>query len=309
MSGVASVWDFIKQVLGMAGLAESIFELVYILAEKENLRQFERFFFAFLASTELVGELVVFVTILGLTRTILYKRHSMERKEKVAEFVQVLVRDPIHNLADSAASVFADSKPYYKALTTSLLVSGYIPVLAWWFFVPVWAGFDNDDDLSLKLWICCSAWIMLLGNLARKAILIPRSDIQTISDIPSAVRRILGPDVAEYVVFYSFSKIVALCLLYLREDRLADDNVGEALRAFQLAELSSSGRVLWQIWSDGGYAKKLGDALITAPVERTMAEASAEAVAQVLDQIENLDNSSSSSRHTAEESMTGHAEV
>ncbi|CAM9450696.1 unnamed protein product, partial [Ectocarpus fasciculatus] len=63
VQGVATTQGAVKQVLGMAGLAESIFEVVYISIEYEqgNLQSFETFFFALLAGAEFCGELFVFL--------------------------------------------------------------------------------------------------------------------------------------------------------------------------------------------------------------------------------------------------------
>lgn len=111
LQGVTGAWDVVTQVVGMAGLAESIFEVVYIFTKwgPDTLRPFETFFFALLAITESMGELslvVGLVYIMCCSGKIKLELEPVKRLKQIAEVTQVLVRDPIRNLADSAASVF-----------------------------------------------------------------------------------------------------------------------------------------------------------------------------------------------------------
>lgn len=256
MSGVATAWDFIKQVLGMAGLAESIFELVYIFTQIDNLRQFESFFFAFLATSELLGEKLAILVVLRSCQNIQFESEAKRWMPQVARVAQLLVRDPMHNLADSSTTVFSGDalKTYYRGHAFCVVISAVYPVVAWIIFVPLWPFFYEDDDRSLKLRICCSMWgLIALVTWSKEFWLLSlRSSV-----LPSSERMIrVGREMlAEYVVLVQQS-CVALSLLFSRGDRLANGRVGEALRALQLAELSSAGRILWQLFSDDNYAEK-----------------------------------------------------
>lgn len=254
MQGVAGAWDVTKQVLGMAGLAESVFEVVYVFTKwgPDALRPFEAFFFALLAITESLGEFSVLVAVVYLmccSGKVRLEHEPGKRIEQFGEVVQVLVRDPIHNLADSATSIFSvtGSGLYYRALYLAIVVSGGTPVLLWLSFVPIW-WLSGGDDRLLK-WGICISMLMLVGLFSAVffALLCCRH--------PAKTRFV----VFQYVVYYSFNKFVAIYLLFSRGDRLAGDNVGQALRALQVAELMSAMIILWRILSDDHFGRTLSE--------------------------------------------------
>lgn len=225
-----------------------------VFTQQDDLRQFERFFFAFLASTELLSEVVAFVVILLGAYYDIRIESGSKGWMQVARIGQAMVRDPIHNLADLSTSTFPDSKIVRGGLMLSLFFA-VIPVSAWTLFVPLWPFFDEDDDRSLKLWICCSMWAM-------SVLVVPITTLYLGSGSDGALQRWRGNPgavVGVYVVYYSFNKVVALSLLFSRGDRLASGRIGETLRALQVAELSSAVRILWQLVTDDDYAAKFSN--------------------------------------------------
>lgn len=241
----------------MAGFAESIFEIIYILTHQDYLRQFERFFFFLLAATELFGEGLAFFTLLWCCRSIPRKPSVVDRIQQLVGIVRVLVRDPIHNYLSLDASVFPDKQFAYAVLFTAIYVSGAVPFLAWTICVPRWPFFDDADDRALKWWICGSssavvAFVLAIGGVLHSSALSTKNRFR----------------VCTYVVIYSFNKAVAMVLLVSRGDRLAEDFVGQTLRGLQLAELLSAVNIIWRIFSDKYYTVTIASSgyAIWAPV-------------------------------------------
>lgn len=179
--------------------------------------------------------------------------------KQFAQISQLAFRDPIHNLADSSTSLFAEPTPYYSRLSYAVLVGVAFKFLAWTLFVPLWPFCYKDDGWSLQVWVCCSSWTLFSSYPLFQTIYliywrtkVGRSSTSQASNEP----QFGSHDVLESVGLHSFNKDFALFLLFSRGNRLVNGHVGEAWRAFQVAELSSAVTILRQILSDDHYAAK-----------------------------------------------------
>ncbi|CAM9762966.1 unnamed protein product [Sphacelaria rigidula] len=238
----------------MVGFAETIFELVYV-SQQKDFREFEKFFFYFTASGEFLAE------VLGLYFIYEYVYpHVRNGGVGLWTFLSMLVKDPIHNVASplilpddddfegKSTGSFESESATVVALVAMIGLSNIYPNLAWVFFVPVWPGAFSDDDKLLKWWICGSFWILcLVLNLGSKYV--PRG---------GAVFSSVGMPMWTY----SFNKGVEIYLLFSRQNRLAGGFVGRGLRVLQLAEVSSTAFVLWQLCTNERYRRLYGGDLL-----------------------------------------------
>lgn len=247
-------------MFGMIGLAETVLELAYVSVQKDNLRQFERFFFYFSASCELLGE----VTAMFFICLVMYPAVK-DGTVGTWAFAKVLLKDPIHNVAspfiapgERVASMNDDAVPDTRVdgssfsmifLVALISLSSVYPNLTWGMFLPVWPGVFGDEDHLLRWWICGSLWVVCL-LFYTASLAFPRG-------------RTLFSAAGCLMWMYCFSKVVEIYLLFARGDRLASRTVGKVLRVLQVAEVSSVLFILWQLCANDRYRELFGEELLT----------------------------------------------
>lgn len=221
--------DLAIQVLGTAGLVETVVEFTYVVTNRESFTPFEEVFFLTSGSIEMLGE-VLFLMV-GL---------YIFLGEKDCNRAKALLRDPVHNCARVAFDEAADTDTakgfeddYYRGSAFAIVIS-VLSLPVWATFWPVWGSlFDGDGDggLRLALSICSLALCCTLLFLACKG----------------------KEDPAVYVVFvmYAMEKVFEVYILLSDLERLCPGDLGKALVAFELTEILSVAYIVPVfVWKD-----------------------------------------------------------
>ncbi|CAM9386703.1 unnamed protein product [Choristocarpus tenellus] len=224
--------DLLVQVLGTAGVVETLVEFYYVVTQRDIFTQFEETYFLTTGSLELAGE--VFALALGL---LIVKRHGQDLS--LPKIAQLAARDPIHILAHPKGERGKLAKHILRIGFLGVGVS-VISLIPWALFLPVWGPFEGDDTLRLAL-STVSASSLLVCLFAS-------------CGMGSSVHRDNSLFVSA-AVLYAVQKIFEVYLLISRMDRLAPSDLGKTLIVFQLTELLSVLVVVLRVVCGSGYEK------------------------------------------------------
>lgn len=212
------------QVLGAAGIVETIVEFSYALVNLEEFTSFERVFFLVSGSAEMAGE----VTVLW------WMTKRMLKKDNVADACKVAkdyVRDPMHIWCfspwwEEEGYDFDLEDGAVRALALSLL-----PSLFWWVILSIMvfgSGFESDGDGDVMLVLFAASLGFFLSFVVCLLL----------------VLLVYPNGYPFYSCLYSMQKIFEIYLLLSRRERLASDVLGVLLICFQLLELVSCALVV-----------------------------------------------------------------
>lgn len=207
------------QVLGTAGIVETIVEFSYALVNLEDFTPFERLFFLVSGGAEVIGEMTVLSWMIKM----------MIKKDNAADACRVAkdyVRDPIHIWCfspwwEEPGYDFDLEDGAVRALALSLL-----PTLFWWVVLAIMvfvSGFESDGDGEIMLALSAVS----LGFSLFFAV----SLCCSLLDYPNGY--------PFYACLYSVQKVFEVYFLLSRRERLATSELGVLLFVFQLVELVS----------------------------------------------------------------------
>lgn len=251
MSRSSDPQQYLVQILGMAGLAETIAQAVFV-STLDNVTDFERIFFTVNAIGELYGEIHALI---GLTRYAMKAWRSYrcpfswrEYPKDIQglsplEIIKVLARDPIHNLAYPPKGFFSQdeeaSTTFFRVMRQGIALSAVAPAMIWASFILALAN-DVHHDAPLGRWLSGFFWVFTVATSATVFLFVRHA-----------------PALFIIVAWYLFTKAFAVYLLVARAGRLASGHAGEALLCLQLTEMMSCGIVLWMIGSNREYAGRV----------------------------------------------------
>lgn len=215
--------DIVMQVLGAAGLVETVVEFTYVLTNRHNFTPFEEVFFLASGCTEMLAEVVFLLMVVRIT--------FRDRNFKV---VKSVVRDPIHNLAKRAFDLTAGKEleeiagDYVDGAILTLLVAA-LPLPVWATFWPVWGElFDGDGDDGLRLALSsCSLGLYCVWIY-----------------FSCREKTLTGTASCLVFVVYAMEKAFEVCVLLSDVERLCAGGLGKALLALLLVEISSLAFIL-----------------------------------------------------------------
>lgn len=216
--------DIVMQVLGAAGLVETVVEFTYVLTNRENFRPFEEVYFLVTGCTEMLGEAAFLLMVMKISF-----------RDRTIKVLKSLFRDPVHNLAKRAFDLTAGKEAeevagdYVDGSILAVLVS-VLSLFVWATFWPVWGvpPFEGDGDGGLRLalsscslGICC---IWLYFSCSEKTV----------------------TGTASCLVFIMYATVKVFEVLILLSDlgRLCPGGLGKALVAFLLVEITSVAFIL-----------------------------------------------------------------
>lgn len=223
-------WEGIGQVLGAAGIVETVVEISYVIVNYAVFTPFERKLFVVSGIAEMVGE-VVFV---GYMIESVLKKDARGRAD-ACTVAKHFARDPLHVYGFSPwgrRGNLPENEPGFdRVLNGSAafgLVLAFLPTSFWWAilaFAVFGQGFESDGDGSIMLVLSFVSLCMFLVF-----------SVKVIFDIEVLHVFATYPTLA---CLYSVQKVFEVYLLISRRERLASTWLGDALIVFQLTELLS----------------------------------------------------------------------
>lgn len=204
------------QVVGIAGIAETLVEFSYALANLKDFTPFEYVFFLVSGSVEMFTVLIV----MGIMARTMLKKNNIADACRVAKYY---LRDPIHVICFPP---WREEEGYDADLEAGAFIAIFYPfwpTFSWWLVLTFGTGFKSDGDRDLMLTLSVVSLCSLLLFL--------------VTCIPSG-----WDDVAKYPLlasFYSVPKVFELYLLASRQERLASSKLGVMLIYLQVLEVLS----------------------------------------------------------------------
>lgn len=208
---------FTLQVLGSAGIVETLVEFLYALVNLRDFTTFERLFFLVSGSAEMIGEVIV----LG------YMARRMLELDNAADAFNVAkdyVKDPIQIVC---SSLWRQEEEFNDDLEEGAYLAVFFtfwPTLFWWSVLAIMVfgeGFESDGDdeimLALSIVSACSFFCFCTWLCT--------SWLDNINEYPFMV------------CVYSVQKVFEVYILLSRRERLASGALAVLLIIFQLVEL------------------------------------------------------------------------